>query len=1091
MQTEELNDRDTAMPAASSENAAAEDDVCAAGSAMLDQAHQDRISRRTDSIMQKIWPELHARKPGTPNDDNQKRKLLATFRHEFSSVEENYARYLLAHHIQAGNQLRIWKISFPPFRVRLRRPRPPLTPWSIQGAQFLEHLDEGFWRSMAGGNAADDRELALQLLAAAILFDGQLSWQRIHALCQCSARGLSYGAERLSLDVPVTSDEVMEKDDIPADEPVWRWVAHWVPGILLCRWKARGGRPLYDCLGYSKNPDRNVLWSALRDFFVRHRVPAYFLPPSLTAMMEWSAARLMQDTGLGVLAGYARGQNAASSLLPGAWERFLVGSGGPLKRLEQPANRTAAAAQWAGRQATFPAVAPHDQTCLAEISRMILRVSQGKERRAALKPAIALLRERHAVTPASAMDALLRWCERLDDRRIGRKGHLSAKSVYGYLNVLGKRLLRQPVSSFASASEEELIAWYEGMLDECGTDMRRAYLSRQIVDFHACLRIEFGTPDVDFSEVDGFMAQECGVDANFVTPAEYDRIFGLIEPVGAKESSRLAWVCTLALVFGFRAGLRLGEIRRLRIADIVFPGNEILYIRPNIHGNLKSACALRQIPLHNLITEKEAGYLRRWIERRKQETGGNLEAPLLALEPYASTILPPAALTDVIHQAMRLVTGDPAIRFHMLRHSCANWLLIKLVADSVPGALDARVGAFDHPEFSDEAVRRLRRQLMGQQAKKTADHDSVKAALYRVSLLLGHSSPEITLRHYIHLLDYLLGCAVQSRPLDLRTDLLARLLGTGKPRIYALLERSRREARAVGEVLLATAARKAKVRAIRVHGKGVPPQARRTVIARLGHACEHEFTDILAVASILPSLNELDTDSQARAALAELAKRHGVDPVTLGAWFDVAMDVRYRYLTGTRQARHQRFPALPHGFEDRVEFISLLVALRRGLNDPARADHVLWGMDQFMRRAVINRRELTFDKSAEARRYIRFLASLGIERKHLLMLHLPLRGCDSDTEIQDRHWWARKLGIPEENTRRRDREANRVGCRHGAVALSVQGEGFVTQRSRRGRGEAKVFRQAAMSFGNAVQLFLIQTGYEQRMAAHITGTNQG
>ena len=107
MQTEELNDRDTAMPAASSENAAAEDDVCAAGSAMLDQAHQDRISRRTDSIMQKIWPELHARKPGTPNDDNQKRKLLATFRHEFSSVEENYARYLLAHHIQAGNQLRI------------------------------------------------------------------------------------------------------------------------------------------------------------------------------------------------------------------------------------------------------------------------------------------------------------------------------------------------------------------------------------------------------------------------------------------------------------------------------------------------------------------------------------------------------------------------------------------------------------------------------------------------------------------------------------------------------------------------------------------------------------------------------------------------------------------------------------------------------------------------------------------------------------------------------------------------------------------------------------------------------------------------
>lgn len=1074
------------MPVATQEDAAAEPDLAGA---TLNPEERQRIRREAFDIVSQVWPELHARQHGTKDDEKRKQKLVTAFERHFDAMEKDYAFYMLALHIQEGNLQDIWKITFPPFRVRLRRPRSPFTSWGFQGAQFLAYLDEAFWRSVEAGDAVSDRELALQLIAAAILFDGQHGWERVHGLCGSSAAGLGFGGGRLWLDIPLAGRDLAESGDTPVS--VWRWEPHWVPGILLCRWKARGGRPLYDCLGYPKNPDRNVLWSALRDFFVRHRVPAYFLPPSLTAMMEWSATRLAQDTGLGVLAGYARGQNASSSLLPEAWERFLIGSGWSLKRLEQPANRTAAAAQWVSRQAMSPTAEPHNQTCLAEISRMILRVAQGKERREALKPAIVRLRERHAVTPASAMDALLRWCERLNDRRIGRKGHLSAKSVYGYLNVIGKRLLRQPVSSFATASEEELIEWYEGMLDECGTDMRRAYLSRQIADFHACLRIEFGTQDIDFSEVDGFMTQECGVDANLVTPTEYDRIFDLIEPVGSKESSRLAWACALALVFGFRAGLRLGEIRRLRIADIVFPRKEILYIRPNIFGNLKSACALRQIPLHVLLTEKEAGYLRRWIERRKQETGGNLEAPLLALEPYASTILPPVALTDVIHEAMRLVTGDPAIRFHMLRHSFANWLFIKLVADSVPCSLDARVGAFDHPEFSNKAVRRLRRQLMGQQAEKTSDCNSVKAALYQVSLLLGHSSPEITLRHYIHLLDYLLGCAVQSRALDIRPDLLARLMGTGKPRIYALLERARRGKRTAGEVLLATAVRKAKVRVIKAHNKGIPPGARKTVIARLGHACEHEFTDILAVASILPALNELDTDSQARAALAELAKRHGVDPVMLRAWFDVAMNVRYRYLTGTRQARHQRFPAFPHGFEERVEFISLLVALRRGQNDPTEAELIRWGMEQFMRHAVINRREVTFEKSSEARRYIRFLAILGIGRERLLMLHLPHRGCDSDTETQDRCWWARTLGIPEENTRRRDREANRVGCRHGAVALSVQGEGVMTQRSRRGRGEAKVFRQAAMSFGNAVQLFLIQAGYEQRMAAHITGTNQG
>lgn len=249
MQTEELNDQGTAASDVLEVNAAAEDDTCVAGSATLSESKRESISRRTHTIVQKHWPELHGCVPGTPNDNDRKRKLISAFRREFLPVEENYARYLLALHIQAGNRQRIWEISFPPFPLRCRRPRPPLTPWSLQGAQFLDRLDEGFWRSMDGGNAADDRELALQLLAAAILFDGQMSWQRIHALCECSPRGLCYGAERLSLDVPLTSDEVVEGDEIPADMPVWRWVVHWVPGILLCRWKARGGRPLHACLG--------------------------------------------------------------------------------------------------------------------------------------------------------------------------------------------------------------------------------------------------------------------------------------------------------------------------------------------------------------------------------------------------------------------------------------------------------------------------------------------------------------------------------------------------------------------------------------------------------------------------------------------------------------------------------------------------------------------------------------------------------------------------------------------------------------------------------------------------------------------------
>lgn len=1082
MQIDESNPPDDTAGIPADENATGDNDARVSGSAALSQKEQKRIFREVCAIMQRVWPELCEYACGTPDDKKRKKKLVTALDRKFSSVEANYARFLLALHIQKGNLQGAWKITIPWFRVRWRRPRSPMTPWTVQGSQFLEYLEEGFWRSMRGGNAVDGREFALQLLAAAILYGGVLSWQHIHALCDCTAERLSFGSGRLSLDVPLAPEPETGNDDVPADPPVWRWDAHWMPGILLCRWKLRGGQPLYAMLGYPRNPDRNVVWATLRGFFVRHGVVAHHLPPSLNALMEWSATRFLQESGLGVLAGYARGRNDVTSLQPGAWGRFLTGGGRAMAKAVQSAASGTMGSWRTGGKGQPPVADPSGRERLAEVTRTVLRIAQGKERRETLKSEIVRLRGKYAVASASALDVLLRWSERLMGKGSGRKGSLSARSVYSYLNVLGKRLLRQPVTDFTSASEEEIIVWYEGMLDDCGTDKRRAYLSRQIVDFHDCARIECGAPDVDFAEIEGFMHHASGVDANLVTVPEYERILELLEPTGVKESSRLAWVCAIALMLGFRTGLRLGEIRRLRIADIVFPGNEILYVRRNVYGDLKSANAQRPIPLRVLLADRELGHLRRWIETRMRETGGNLGAPLLAIEPYASTILPPAALTDLIHEAMRLVTGDPSIRFHMLRHSFANWTFIKLVAGNIPGMCTAQIGAFDHPEFSEEAVCRLRQQLMELPPKDLPSDEPIKAALYRLSLLLGHSGPDMTLRHYIHLCDYLLGCALRNRPLNFRPELLSQLMGVGESRIYALRGRARRLKRSVGEVLLDTAARKSKVRIIAAGRKVVPPAARKVLDARLGHVCQYEFADIFAVASILPALNELDTDAEARGVLASLAKKHAVDLDLLQSWFDVAMGVRSRYITREQQARHWRFPAVPHGHEDRAEFYSILVNLRRGLNDLENAELVRWGMEQFLSRAVINRREVVFQEVAHARRYVKFLAYLGISRERLHLAHLPRRGSDPTTADQDRRWWARRLAVAEGNVRRRDREANRIGFRHGAVALSVQSLWLPSGHSDKENSSDEVARQAAMTFGNAIHMLVIQDAYRQHMA---------
>ena len=94
-------------------------------------------------------------------------------------------------------------------------------------------------------------------------------------------------------------------------------------------------------------------------------------------------------------------------------------------------------------------------------------------------------------------------------------------------------------------------------------------------------------------------------------------------------------------------------------------------------------------------------------------------------------------------------------RFHHLRHSFANWLLLALLAADNGALLDspnplisngapdlARITAIKNSLFP---------RMLGMGPAPTRKN------LYMVSALLGHLSPETSLRHYVHLLDWLAG----------------------------------------------------------------------------------------------------------------------------------------------------------------------------------------------------------------------------------------------------------------------------------------------------------------------------------------------
>jgi len=134
-------------------------------------------------------------------------------------------------------------------------------------------------------------------------------------------------------------------------------------------------------------------------------------------------------------------------------------------------------------------------------------------------------------------------------------------------------------------------------------------------------------------------------------------------------------------------------------------------------------------------------------------------------------------------EAIHRVTGDTSLTFHHLRHSFSTFLLIRLIRNApLP---QSHPPFLRHGIFSDEERKRLRIELLHNVRYG-------RQALFAVSQLLGHASPDTTLLHYSHLCDWLLATEL-SRPEaqpTLSRQILKRLTGLSEVSLYAQTDRA-------------------------------------------------------------------------------------------------------------------------------------------------------------------------------------------------------------------------------------------------------------------------------------------------------------
>lgn len=257
------------------------------------------------------------------------------------------------------------------------------------------------------------------------------------------------------------------------------------------------------------------------------------------------------------------------------------------------------------------------------------------------------------------------------------------------------------------------------------------------------------------------------VDATLITVDEFRQALDWFDSPNVNQSQvHLRKVARVALILAFRCGLRRAEIAYLRTCDFdrLLPGENLetaglrLRVRPWLLRKLKTANALRDLPLGVLMPADELREVLNWVEGVRSKGGpGALVFHMIGAKKksdyakpmgFASVV---AAVTDAF---TKKVKGRPPIvpdwHLHQCRHAFSNVTLLRLwpelhqfarqVFRYHPRTLEWILGAENDPE-------RFRRDLFKVASIRGSD-------LQAIALLMGHGASATSCEHYLHVLDW-------------------------------------------------------------------------------------------------------------------------------------------------------------------------------------------------------------------------------------------------------------------------------------------------------------------------------------------------
>ena len=351
------------------------------------------------------------------------------------------------------------------------------------------------------------------------------------------------------------------------------------------------------------------------------------------------------------------------------------------------------------------------------------------------------------------------------------KNRLTSDALKRYFSAIRKPLL----GAFADVDASQLgeSSWLS--LLQKAIDVRTDQMTpNRIADFASFIQHIDLVPAFDVNELEGPDIDK-RVNANIVTYSEFETALVEFQPI-----ERLKKMQRLSAALAFYCGLRCGEVMSLMLSDLAgFSAPELL-VRSNQYDDTKYRTS-RRLPLHallpeSLLNELMTFYRARLVEENIDPIEGGLGHQILFCHAESSlTMLSYAELITPFIEVLRNVTGDKTLVHHNLRHSFANNTMLKMLIPEYPHIRRKGVAFLEHPEFDVESCKKLKASLLP--ATKEKGDISVRDALYLLAQLMPHSTPEVTVKSYLHLFDWIIHACLSGRYLDIEQDQLRSLLG--------------------------------------------------------------------------------------------------------------------------------------------------------------------------------------------------------------------------------------------------------------------------------------------------------------------------